>query len=406
MNTLSLAAGTQYAYTDIVISDNSDAANCVGSALTLSAGQNASGVFISGGELNVGSGAQVEETLISRGVMYVEKGALASETMVFDWSTQYVLGSAANTVVSGQVGSAIQHIVSGGTANYTTVKSAGRQFVVNGAAASNTTVESGGYQFVFSGGRVQATAVAAGGSQVLSAGATASTGVISGASAAQTIIGGSAYGFDVYSGGSQILSAGLASGTKIYNGGKITVLNGSAVSATLSSGGTMLVSGGAVTALKHEVGGRISVNLATGGTIQGTNASGAFSFDGTSASGFIMYNSAILTVGLNKYAYNTIVSSGGTLYINAGTGSGCVISSGGVACGSSWLMPIIMVFGLKSPLGPAQPQSIAQARSADSMYGPVWRTLAMRISGKVSMRTFMTASPVSLRTNSTISPML
>ncbi|MBI5670573.1 MAG: alpha/beta hydrolase [Chloroflexi bacterium] len=48
--------------------------------------------------------------------------------------------------------------------------------------------------------------------------------------------------------------------------------------------------------------------------------------------------------------------------------------------------PMNQVFGPSRPLGPAQAQRMPQARVADSMYGPVWRTLRMRRSGRVSMR--------------------
>ncbi|MEA4863068.1 MAG: AIDA repeat-containing protein, partial [Victivallaceae bacterium] len=349
-----------YRYTDIIIAEGCEASNCVGSSLVLNSGENASGVMVSGGEFRIGSGASAENTMMNTGSMYVEKGGFASDTEVMDWSSQYILGTASDTTVSAHTGSAIQHIGPGGFAHNTTVAYGGRQLIASGGVTSNTMITSGGYQFVFTGGKAysvmicsQGTQVVSSGafaatvlvygSQVVSAGAVVSSGIISGASAQQNILGGSAYGFDVSSGGRQNLTAGLASGTRIYKGGRLVVSGGSAVSATVSSGGGLEFSGGVVTGLKQEVGGTLKIYLSSGGggSINGTNASGTFSFDGTKASNFIIYSSGVLYLGRGRTAYNTVVSAGGSHYINGGTGSsgriyadGLEYVGGGVAFGT------------------------------------------------------------------------
>ncbi|HFX7207578.1 TPA: AIDA repeat-containing protein, partial [Escherichia coli] len=108
---------------------------------------------------------------------------------------------------------------------------------------------------------------------------------------------------------------GKADGVVLESGGRLDVLEGhSAQKTRVDDGGTLAVSaGGKATDVTMTSGSALIAD--SGATVEGTNASGKFSIDGTSgqASGLLLENGGSFTVNAGGLASNTTVGHRGTL---------------------------------------------------------------------------------------------
>jgi len=157
------------------------------------------------------------------------------------------------------------------------------------------------------------------------------------------VSGGTARGVTIAAYGAQTVYAGTTVQDTIVSGNGIqTVKSGAAVSGTkLRSKATLMVeSGGSAlnvyvsSASTIDNGGNIIASVIKGDTktkITGTNALGTFSLSNGTATNFLVYASAALTVEKGGIAKNTNLRSGGLLEVSAGGSAlNTVQSSGGV----------------------------------------------------------------------------
>lgn len=240
-------------------------------------------------------GTAESTTINKNGRQIILFSGIARDTLIYAGGDQSVHGRALNTTLNG----GYQYVHKDGLALNTVINEGGWQVVKAGGAVGNTTINQNGELRVHAGG--EATAV------------TQNTGGALVTSTAATVTGANRLGhFSV--------GNGMADNVVLENGGRLDVLEGHSAQNTLvDDGGTLAVSaGGKATDVTMTSGGALIAD--SGATVEGTNASGKFSIDGTSgqASGLLLENGGSFTVNAGGLASNTTVGHRGTLTLAAG----------------------------------------------------------------------------------------
>ncbi|EOW5849780.1 AIDA repeat-containing protein, partial [Escherichia coli H27] len=240
-------------------------------------------------------GTAESTTINKNGRQIILFSGLARDTLIYAGGDQSVHGRALNTTLNG----GYQYVHRDGLALNTVINEGGWQVVKAGGAAGNTTINQNGELRVHAGG--EATAV------------TQNTGGALVTSTAATVIGTNRLG-------NFTVENGKADGVVLESGGRLDVLESHSAQNTLvDDGGTLAVSaGGKATSVTITSGGALIAD--SGATVEGTNASGKFSIDGTSgqASGLLLENGGSFTVNAGGQAGNTTVGHRGTLPLAAG----------------------------------------------------------------------------------------
>ena len=332
---------------------------------------------LNGGEQWVHEGGIATDTVINeKGWQAVKSGAMATDTVVNTGAEggpdaengdtgQTVYGDAVRTTINKN---GRQIVAAEGTANTTVVYAGGDQ-TVHGHALDTTL--NGGYQYVHNGGTASGTVVNSDGWQIIKEGGLADFTTVNQKGKLQVNAGGTATHVTLKQGGALVTSTaatvlgsnrlgnftvenGKADGVVLESGGRLDVLEGHSARKTLvDDGGTLAVSaGGKATSVTITSGGALIAD--SGATVEGTNASGKFSIDGTSgqASGLLLENGGSFTVNAGGLASNTtvghrgtleghsarktLVDDGGTLAVSAGgKATSVTITSGGALIADS-----------------------------------------------------------------------
>ncbi|EMQ3548628.1 autotransporter adhesin Ag43, partial [Escherichia coli O111:H5] len=307
------------------------------------------------------NGLAVNTTLINRGEQWVHEGGVATGTIINRDGYQSVKsgGLATGTIINtgSEGGPDSDNSYTGqkvqGTAESTTINKNGRQIILSSGIARDTliyaggdqsvhgkalnTTLNGGYQYVHKDGLALNTVINEGGWQVVKAGGAAGNTTINQNGELRVHAGGEATAVIQTTGGALVTSTaatvtgtnrlgnfsvgnGMADNVVLENGGRLDVLEGHSAQNTLvDDGGTLAVSaGGKATGVTMTSGGALIAD--SGATVEGTNAGGKFSIDGTSgqASGLLLENGGSFTVNAGGLASNTTVGHRGTLTLAAG----------------------------------------------------------------------------------------
>ena len=254
-----------------------------------------------GGEMCVMSGGTANRTTVNyRSYLFVSSGGVANSTTVVAGKILVSSGGTANyTAVDGGL-----EIFSGGVANHTTVN--GRLTVSHGGVVNHTTVNDGLLEV--SGGVVNHTTVNSWGNMYVYSGVANSTTV----------------NYSSY----LIVSGGVANSTTVNSGGGLEIYSGGTAMSIKENGGYVLVEEGAnVTFASHTFSGLVlfwdSATVHSGTTANRT----------TVAEGKILVSSG-------GVANSTTVNSSGYLFVSSGgivnnttvnSGAGLYVSSGGTA---------------------------------------------------------------------------
>ena len=186
------------------------------------------------GTVSFENGAYVTFVSEYSGVYYRTSNQLLSHTTVMDsktvsgtYTSMYVMsGGTANgtTVVSGGT----MYVSSGGTANYTPVVSSGHMTIFSGGTANYTTVVSSGHMTIFSGGTAEYTTVNSDCGMSVDSGGTAEyTTVNSGWMYVSS--GGTANNITVFGGGIQLDNGKLTGHMIFESGAKVTTYYGGGI---------------------------------------------------------------------------------------------------------------------------------------------------------------------------------
>ncbi|MDC9176340.1 calcium-binding autotransporter Cah [Escherichia coli] len=307
------------------------------------------------------NGLAVNTTLINRGEQWVHEGGVATGTIINRDGYQSVKsgGLATGTIINtgSEGGPDSDNSYTGqkvqGTAESTTINKNGRQIILSSGIARDTliyaggdqsvhgkalnTTLNGGYQYVHKDGLALNTVINEGGWQVVKAGGAVGNTTINQNGELRVHAGGEATAVTQNTGGALVTSTaatvtgtnrlgnffvgnGMADNVVLENGGRLDVLEGHSAQNTLvDDGGTLAVSaGGKATGVTMTSGGALIAD--SGATVEGTNAGGKFSIDGTSgqASGLLLENGGSFTVNAGGLASNTTVGHRGTLTLAAG----------------------------------------------------------------------------------------
>ncbi|ENB3324775.1 autotransporter adhesin Ag43, partial [Escherichia coli] len=240
-------------------------------------------------------GTAESTTINKNGRQIILFSGLARDTLIYAGGDQSVHGRALNTTLNG----GYQYVHRDGLALNTVINEGGWQVVKAGGAAGNTTINQNGELRVHAGGEATAVTQNTGGALVTS---TAATVIGTNRLGNFTVENGKADGVVLESGGRlDVLESHSAQNTLVDDGGTLAVsAGGKATSVTITSGGALIADSGAI--------------------VEGTNASGKFSIDGTSgqASGLLLENGGSFTVNAGGQAGNTTVGHRGTLTLAAG----------------------------------------------------------------------------------------
>ena len=240
-------------------------------------------------------GTAESTTINKNGRQIILFSGLARDTLIYAGGDQSVHGRALNTTLNG----GYQYVHRDGLALNTVINEGGWQVVKAGGAAGNTTINQNGELRVHAGGEATAVTQNTGGALVTS---TAATVIGTNRLGNFTVENGKADGVVLESGGRlDVLESHSAQNTLVDDGGTLAVsAGGKATSVTITSGGALIADSGAI--------------------VEGTNASGKFSIDGTSgqASGLLLENGGSFTVNAGGQASNTTVGHRGTLTLAAG----------------------------------------------------------------------------------------
>ncbi|MGG9015915.1 calcium-binding autotransporter Cah [Escherichia coli] len=244
-------------------------------------------------------GTAESTTINKNGRQIILFSGLARDTLIYAGGDQSVHGRALNTTLNG----GYQYVHRDGLALNTVINEGGWQVVKAGGAAGNTTINQNGELRVHAGGEATAVTQNTGGALVTS---TAATVIGTNRLGNFTVENGKADGVVLESGGRlDVLESHSAQNTLVDDGGTLAVsAGGKATSVTITSGGALIADSGAI--------------------VEGTNASGKFSIDGTSgqASGLLLENGGSFTVNAGGQAGNTTVGHRGTLTLAAGGQAG------------------------------------------------------------------------------------
>ncbi|AKL97489.1 autotransporter outer membrane beta-barrel domain-containing protein [Endomicrobium proavitum] len=260
--------------------------------------------------VNQSSGGLISTIVDRYGYGTYISGSNASGVFWLSGSSTYnfdLYGGVYTSVSSGSVYSYIKQgqltVLSGGTANSTTVNNFGGLYVYSSGSAINTVQNSGGNIYV---------SVQAGLADYVSG--------VNASGQAFWLSGGTASNFILYSGGSQYVGRyGSTVNATINSGGLLYVApDGSAIGVTQSSGGDLI----------------FTLSNNNSNYISGTNQDGATMYlSGSSASGFIFNSGGFAAVNTGGTITDTTVNSGGRLDVSGGTSlvtaSNIIQSSGG-----------------------------------------------------------------------------
>ena len=274
-----------------------------GNRLYVSSNGLASNIMVnSGGFLFVSSGGKAIEIKENGG--YVDEQTGAEVTYARNSFKDRVISNASATVHSGT------------TANNTTILS-GRLTVFSGGMADHTIVNSCGWDqglHILSGGTAENTTIESGGSLSISS-------------------GGFAIGITVNSEGKlYVSSCGVANNTTISSSGELFIFGGGGInSATIDSGGRLCVSsGGLADNLAISNGALIEFTVAPDTLLRGTYGGMVFEMKDSLVSGYTIVSGCVLNVSSGGTANQTTVNTGGILVVNSnGYVSNTSINSGG-----------------------------------------------------------------------------
>ncbi|EBE9510369.1 autotransporter outer membrane beta-barrel domain-containing protein, partial [Salmonella enterica] len=308
---------------------NSTTLNSGGTQL-VSAGGSASGTIINAGAQTVNNGGHALNTAVSSGgFQRVSAGGVATGTTITNGGNQniYVSGNVINTEINSggkqtvySGGAAISSVimdggllnVSGGGVSAASVFTNGRLYAFSGNV-NGTILNQGGRQFIYSGAAAINTVAGNEGREYILSGGQASKTVLNSGALQSVSSGGRATGTTINAGGVQIVyGGGVATGSLVQNGGLLRVDDqGQALDISLSNGGGIITS--------------------TGATVTGTNALGAFSIGGNTATNMLLENGGLLAVLPGNTAKNTVVNADGRLRIDDGgiLSGKTVINNGG-----------------------------------------------------------------------------
>ena len=286
------------------------------------------------GSLFVSSGHSANDTLIGYwGRQWVSSGGVANFTNINSGGSQDIYGTANSTTINF---GGSQNINYSGVANYTSINSGGWQYVNYNGVANGTTISSGGYQHVC--GTDSQSVIKSGGMLMIGNGGIANN---------FTVLSGGILGWNfnaILSGTSNGIAVVSSSGKTSYN----LYLNGiaqivssgyTAISTTINAKGKQIVSsGGTASVINQLAGGAVCTN--TGATVtNGTNTRTAghsmFSIISGLASNFLLENGGALDVLSSNSAIDTVIASGGNLYVCSGGSANVVNQQTGGAVGGN-----------------------------------------------------------------------
>jgi autotransporter passenger strand-loop-strand repeat protein len=309
-----------------------------GAALLLDGGTAQDDTIYGGTEQ--GTGLTTSETLLAGGVMLLSTGGVATDTLIGAGGSQTLAGAAAvsTTVFSGGL-----QTISHGTAS-ATILSGGQQSLTNGST-TGTVIDQGGMELLAEGqGALNPTAFAttvnAGGVLLLAGYATASGAIVtSGGLLSATNPNAIAVDPTIASGGSAVLTAGGVLGAHIDSGGQLFLSHFAQASFdVVASGGTQTdasLLGAVQTTLNGgteyvQSGASISTLIGSGGTQQIGGPTPEFGAYRGTASNAVVTNGGTQTIDQGGIARNTLVESGGAVYVFSGLTISATVLSGGI----------------------------------------------------------------------------
>jgi autotransporter passenger strand-loop-strand repeat protein len=303
---------------------------------TVSSGQISSGITLQSGDtLSVlGGGSTVDTTVLLGGGEFVSVGASASGTIVGDDTNGTVIANA-NLIING--GSTTSTIVldggieeiNHGVATGSVISNGGAQTISAIGEAISTTISSGGHQAVSFGSAI-GTTVLSGGYMLVTLDFNGNAGIASG-----TIVSGgtqtvssraSAISSMVLGGGTQIINLGNATDTLLGNGSHQYVIGGRVTRTVVESGATLELSSTKISI--HPFGGFLDVGGAAIETI--VNSGGTlFVSSGCSTTNTVVNSGGAETISTGAIARSTALSGGASIVAIGGVASGTVINGGG-----------------------------------------------------------------------------
>jgi autotransporter passenger strand-loop-strand repeat protein len=283
--------------------------------------QPASGVSAYGSvalDVDLGSGA----------IEFVLPGGTARFTTVSSGGTEYVYSS--GTTVSGTLSGGSEIVSASGTTSFTTVSSGGIQILESGGTAFGTTADFEGVQTVSSGGTASDTMLLDGGDQFVSVDGSAISTTVQDAYLGVSD-GGTVSFTSVTGDGQDVISAGgLAVSTTVASGGEETV-DGSTSFTTVGSGSLQNVFQGGTTVSTLVDSGGTQIVYSNGTAICTTVDSGGVELvqSGGRTSFTTVSNGDIEVVFSGGLAVSTTVSTGGSLIVLPGGNASDTVLSGG-----------------------------------------------------------------------------
>ena len=275
----------------------------------------------SGNRLYVSSNGLANNIMVnSGGFLFVSSGGKAIEIKenggYVDEQTGAEVTYARNTFKDQVISNASATVHSGTTASKTTILS-GRLTVFSGGRADHTIVNSCGWDqglHVLSGGTAENTTIESGGSLSVSSGAIA-------------------IGTTVNSEGKlYVSSCGVANNTTISSSGELFIFGGGGInSATIYSGGRLCVSsGGSADNLTISNGATIEFTVAPDTLLRGIYGGKVFEIKDSLVSDYTIVSGCVLNISSGGTANQTIVNTDGILYVSSkGYVSNTNINSGG-----------------------------------------------------------------------------
>ena len=281
----------------------------------------------SGGRITVYSGGTAANTTVVSGDLYVSSGGTATNvvwtpcagSVEFEEGAYVTFASQYSNVYYGSNNELLSHaqVIESVTLQNT------RMYVMSGGTANNTTVVKLAAINIWSGGTANDTMISSGGTMIVRSDGETNSATVSGI--------GYDYNNIRYSSFLNVFSGGIANDTIVHEDGCLFVSSdGLANRTTVNSNGRMDVSGGMANSALIYSGG--SINVFSGGMADAVavNAYGWL----FASSGGLVNNAAVntdgrMTVLKGGEAVNTIVSSGGSMCVlSGGTATNIVASSG------------------------------------------------------------------------------
>ena len=320
-------------------------------------------IISSGGELHVSYGATANRTtILAGGIMHISSGATANNTNVFSKGTLYASsgGIINNTTVSGQLyilagGTACQtyvqpyttiYISSGGITYNTKLEYNAKMYVSSGGIVNNTSVYGDDWRYgalyILSGASANYTSVCMDGVIGISAGGTATNITQSKGGGIQFDVNSQTYIQGFHEGTAFELKNGIASNFVLYSSGYMTVKSGgTANNTTVNYWGKMMISsGGSANYIVnsngtiYNYGGIVNSTILYGNREQRTHVYGELIISSGGSANYTTINSDGRLSVINGNINYTSVNSGGYISIESGGyAKGVAISSGGIING-------------------------------------------------------------------------